>query len=58
MDRLNETPKRVVVVGAGIVGAACALTLQRQGHQVTLVDGDQPGIRAVEIPPSLRQLCE
>ena len=44
MDRLNETPKRVVVVGAGIVGAACALTLQRQGHQVTLVDGDQPGM--------------
>jgi D-amino-acid dehydrogenase len=44
MDRLNETPKRVVVVGAGIVGAACALTLQRQGNQVTLVDGDQPGM--------------
>jgi D-amino-acid dehydrogenase len=44
MDRLNESHKRVVVVGAGIVGAACALTLQREGHQVTLVDADQPGM--------------
>lgn len=44
MDRLNARTGAVVVVGAGIVGATCALTLQRRGHQVTLVDRDQPGM--------------
>ncbi len=29
---------RVIVVGAGIVGAACAWYLMRDGHQVTIVD--------------------
>ena len=29
---------RVIVIGAGIVGCASAYQLQRQGHQVTLVD--------------------
>ena len=29
---------RVVVVGAGIVGAACALALSADGHAVTVVD--------------------
>lgn len=33
----------VVVVGAGIVGAACALELQQQGLRVTLVDAAAPG---------------
>jgi D-amino-acid dehydrogenase len=32
----------VVVVGAGIVGASVALSLQRDGHQVTLVDREAP----------------
>ncbi len=31
-------PKKVVVIGAGIVGVNCALALQMQGHQVTLID--------------------
>lgn len=44
MDRLNGPARAVVVVGAGIVGATCALTLQRRGHRVTLVDRDQPGM--------------
>ncbi len=30
--------KRVIVIGAGIVGCASAYALQRQGHQVTLLD--------------------
>jgi D-amino-acid dehydrogenase len=34
---------RVVIVGAGIVGACCALTLARHGHRVTLVDPEEPG---------------
>jgi len=34
---------RVVVIGAGIVGAACAIELLRDGHAVTLLDPGQPG---------------
>lgn len=33
----------VVVIGAGIVGAACALELQAQGRDVLLVDAQHPG---------------
>jgi D-amino-acid dehydrogenase len=33
----------VVVIGAGIVGAAIARALQRDGHAVTLVDSAAPG---------------
>lgn len=35
--------KRVVVVGAGIVGACCAFSLQRAGFDVMLLDKDEPG---------------
>jgi glycine/D-amino acid oxidase-like deaminating enzyme len=31
---------RVVVVGAGIIGHACAWAIQRRGRAVTLVDRD------------------
>ena len=31
------------IVGAGIVGASCALVLARQGHRVTLFDPEVPG---------------
>jgi D-amino-acid dehydrogenase len=37
------TPLRVVVIGAGIVGAACAIELLRDGHHVILLDPGQPG---------------
>ena len=33
----------VVVIGAGIVGAACALELLRDGHQVSIVEPGDPG---------------
>jgi D-amino-acid dehydrogenase len=33
----------VVVIGAGVVGACCALALLGDGHQVTLVEPDLPG---------------
>jgi len=35
--------KRVLVIGAGIVGCSAALWLQRDGHQVTIVDKTGPG---------------
>jgi D-amino-acid dehydrogenase len=33
----------IIVIGAGIVGAATARTLQRDGHAVTLIDSAEPG---------------
>lgn len=33
----------IAVVGAGIVGVACALQLARQGRQVVLFDRQPPG---------------
>jgi len=32
-----------IVVGAGIIGAACAWRLAQEGHQVLLVDNQRPG---------------
>jgi D-amino-acid dehydrogenase len=34
---------RVAVVGAGVVGLACAVELQRRGADVTLLERDKPG---------------
>lgn len=38
-----EPEAPIIVIGAGIVGAATARALQRDGHRVTLIDGDTPG---------------
>ncbi|HET6620969.1 MAG TPA: FAD-dependent oxidoreductase [Dongiaceae bacterium] len=35
--------KQVLVIGAGIVGCSAALWLQRDGHQITIVDKSGPG---------------
>lgn len=35
--------RTVVVVGAGVVGIACAIHLQRDGHRVTVIDRVAPG---------------
>ena len=35
--------RRVVVIGAGAVGAACAFVLAREGHRVVLVEPGPPG---------------
>ncbi len=40
----GEALKKIVVIGAGIIGACTALTLQREGHAVTLIDRDEPGL--------------
>jgi D-amino-acid dehydrogenase len=39
-----STRKKIVVLGAGIIGACSALRLQRDGHDVTLLDRDEPGL--------------
>lgn len=36
----------ILVVGAGIIGVACALQLARQGQQVRVVDPQEPGMGA------------
>ena len=43
MPETAATGKRVSVIGAGIVGTATALYLQRDGHQVSLIDRGEPG---------------
>ncbi|HEX2083714.1 MAG TPA: FAD-dependent oxidoreductase, partial [Xanthomonadaceae bacterium] len=35
-----------LVIGAGVIGHACALALQRQGWQVVLTDPDRAGVAA------------
>lgn len=36
-------PRSIIVVGAGIVGCACALMLAEQGHRVLMLDPAAPG---------------
>jgi D-amino-acid dehydrogenase len=37
------TARHVVVIGAGIIGAATALELLRDGHRVTILESGEPG---------------
>lgn len=37
-------PRHFTVLGAGTVGVCIALTLRREGHRVTLIDRDAPGM--------------
>jgi D-amino-acid dehydrogenase len=39
-------PREILVVGAGIIGACCAAYLQRDGHEVTLIERDKPAAGA------------
>lgn len=41
-----ERQQSIAVIGAGMVGTCCALYLQREGYQVTLVDPKHPGEEA------------
>ena len=40
---LPSRPDTVLVVGAGVIGLACALRIAREGRRVVLVDRDAPG---------------
>ena len=35
--------KQIIVIGGGIVGVCSALQLQRDGHDVRLIDAKKPG---------------
>ncbi len=41
-----NSPKKIIVIGAGICGLSSAIWLRRAGHDVTLVDRDGPGAGA------------
>src|SRR5471032_2088923 len=40
LDQLGVN-MHILILGAGIAGAACALTLQRQGHRITVLERQQ-----------------
>ncbi len=43
MSETVANTRHVVVIGAGIIGIACAIYLRRDGHRVTVVDRLAPG---------------
>ena len=42
-DGTKVSPRKAVVIGAGIAGISSALYLQRDGHSVTVLDPEPPG---------------
>lgn len=52
------TQKKAVVVGGGIVGVCCALFLQNEGLQVTLIDSAEPGESTVKWSGGLLAVSE
>ncbi|MEK8025939.1 NAD(P)/FAD-dependent oxidoreductase [Pseudaquabacterium rugosum] len=40
---MTQTRQRMLVIGGGIVGTCCALSLQRAGHAVVMIDPAEPG---------------
>lgn len=40
---MTERRKKIAIIGAGIVGVSTAIWLQRDGHDVTLIDRSGPG---------------
>src|SRR6185369_2886749 len=43
VGEFSDMAQHFVVIGAGIVGISAALYLQRDGHQVTVIDERGPG---------------
>ncbi|NQU56019.1 MAG: FAD-binding oxidoreductase [Rhodospirillales bacterium] len=43
MNLPSGSNRKVTIIGAGAVGMACAVHLQRDGHQVIVVERDAPG---------------
>jgi len=46
MSQNNKGTPRIVVVGAGIVGACCAAYLVREGYSVTMLEAEEPAAGA------------
>ncbi len=46
MPTASSSAPRIVVVGAGIVGACCAAYLRREGYPVTLLEAERPAAGA------------
>ncbi len=40
---MSRQQREITVLGAGIIGMACAINLQRLGFNVTVVDQNDPG---------------
>ena len=43
---MSASDASVAVIGGGVVGLACALSLQRAGREVVLIDPHTPATRA------------
>ncbi|MBL6941959.1 MAG: FAD-dependent oxidoreductase [Rhodospirillales bacterium] len=43
MSANGEAARKVTIIGAGVVGMACAVHLLRDGHKVCVVDKEAPG---------------
>ena len=43
LPELSENKRKFTVLGAGVVGLCCAVSLQRAGFSVTLLDRLDPG---------------
>jgi len=41
--RVKDSQRRIAVVGGGIVGTCCALYLQLDGNNVSIIDQYSPG---------------
>jgi len=39
----SPEPRKIAIVGAGMIGVSCGLFLQRDGHSVTILDPNEPG---------------
>lgn len=46
MTTTNSDAAPIIVIGAGMVGMACATYLQRDGRAVTVIDPGEPGMGA------------
>ena len=55
-DHFDSNTADIAVVGAGVIGVACALQLARQGQRVVVIDMQEPGHGAsftIRLPVSL-----
>ncbi|NNC35011.1 MAG: FAD-dependent monooxygenase [Croceitalea sp.] len=46
-DTMKQTPKRIAIIGSGLVGSLLAIYLKKLGHDITVFDR-RPDIRTIE----------